>query len=430
MPAFRLLTAGQFTSTIGDYCYAVVLPWLVLSQHRSAASLGVVLACYGVPRALLTVPGGSLADRFGPRLVMLVSDVLRCALTSVFTVLAVSHGSSLAAVAPVSAALGACSAVFLPASLTLMPSLIEDANLTSANALYTGFLQAGSVIGPVIGGILVAAVGPAPAFAVDAASYLVSATCLALIGRGVARQAQTQTRPGPGEATPAKSTPEEPEEAVPEPAGAIAEVPVVASVWALLRRERLLRIVLLVSVTANFALTGTTEVTLPALAHARYGAAGFGALLACIAVMGVIGALIVAWAGERVVRATLIAGAFQVAAVAIAVAPFLGGLPGLAVGLSVFGLALGFDNAVWGTLIQRWAPPELLGRVWGVLMLAPVCSFPFSTLAAGFLTRHLGPTPVFPIAGALLALSYLFGLSHREFRELGRPEAQARAASG
>lgn len=409
MPAFRLLTVGQVTSTIGDYCYAVVLPWLVLAHHSSAATLGVVLACYGVPRALLTIPGGWLADRFGPRVVMLAADVLRCALTTVLTVLAASHASSLATVVPVSAALGACSALFLPASLTMMPSLVDNARLPSANALYTGFLQTGSMLGPVIGGVLVATSGPAPAFAVDAASYLVSAICLALIGRSDARpqRRSAQPRSGPEETTPA--------------AASGASAPAAVSVWTLLRRERLLQVVLLVSVSANFALTGTTEVTLPVLAHARYGAAAFGAVLACIAVMGVIGALVVAWVGERFVRAALIAGAFEVAAVAIAVAPVIGGLPGLAVSLSVFGLALGFDSAVWGTLIQRWAPPELLGRVWGLLMLAPVCSFPLSTLIAGFLTRRLGPVPVFPISGALLALSYLFGLSRPEFRHLGRP---------
>ena len=77
---------------------------------------------------------------------------------------------------------------------------------------------------------------------------------------------------------------------------------------------------------------------------------------------------------------------------------------------------------MWGTLIQRWAPPELLGRVWGVLMLAPTVSFPISTLIAGVLTRHLGPIAAFPFAGALLALSYLYGLSHREFRELGNQQ--------
>ena len=54
---FRLLTAGQFTSTVGDFCYAVALPWLVLSTHGGPVLLGTVLACYGVPRTVL-IPGG------------------------------------------------------------------------------------------------------------------------------------------------------------------------------------------------------------------------------------------------------------------------------------------------------------------------------------------------------------------------------------
>src|ERR1700760_2562471 len=117
---FRQLAFGQLASTLGDYCYAVALPWLVLSGGGSAASLGAVLACYGVPRALLTVPGGLLTDRFSPRLVMLSADFARCALTAVFVVLAATRVSSLAAVAPVAVLLGACSALFMPASMAMM----------------------------------------------------------------------------------------------------------------------------------------------------------------------------------------------------------------------------------------------------------------------------------------------------------------------
>ncbi len=246
------------------------------------------------------MPGGSLADRFGPRLVMLSSDVVRCAVTVVFTVLAASHVASLAAVAPLAAVLGACSALFLPASMTLMPSLINNAGLTSANALYTGFMQTGSMLGPLIGGVLVAMAGSAPAFAVDAGSDLISAACLALVGRPA--NAPQARQPG-GAATAAESA--RPPEAVP------------AGIRMLLRRDRFLRVVLVVPVTANFAVTGITEMALPVLTHARYGAAGFG---------------------------------------------------------------------------------------------------------AGVLTRHLGPSAVLPCAGGLLALSYLYGLSHREFRELGKPK--------
>jgi MFS family permease len=80
---FRLLTGGQFTSTIGDYCYAVALPWLVLSTHGSSVLLGTVLACYGVPRMVLIPVGGVLAYKVGARTVMLAADAVRCVLAAV-----------------------------------------------------------------------------------------------------------------------------------------------------------------------------------------------------------------------------------------------------------------------------------------------------------------------------------------------------------
>jgi MFS family permease len=89
--SFRLLAGGQFASTIGDYCYAVAQPWLVLSNHGSTVLLGIVLACYGVPRTVFIPVGGMLADKFGPRTLMLFADVMRCLLVGVLTVLAARH---------------------------------------------------------------------------------------------------------------------------------------------------------------------------------------------------------------------------------------------------------------------------------------------------------------------------------------------------
>ena len=432
VPGFRLLTIGQFTSTIGDYCYAVALPWLVLSGGGSAASLGIVLACYGIPRAVLTVPGGSLADRFSPRLMMLSSDFARCALTAVFVVLAAAHVSSLAAVAPVAALLGALSALFMPASMAMMPSLVDSSRLTAANAVYTGFVQAGSLLGPVIGGVLVASVGPATAFSVDAASYLVSAVTVAFISARGTRAAGSAAPAADGDLTPeqaaialATADGTAPDEAAAALAGAGEPDPAAPrSAWVLLRQARVFQIILVVSLTANFALIGTTEVALPALAHARFGADGYGAVLTCVAVAALAGALVVGKLGDRFRPVTLIVSSIIGGAAGIAAAPFLGGLPGVAAGMALFGLGIGFDNVVSVTLIQRWAPPALLGRVWGILLLASAGSFPVSTFVAGLLTRHLGPAPVFVISGALLALSMVYGLAHREFRDFGTGGAE------
>jgi hypothetical protein len=76
--SFRLLAGGQFASTIGDYCYAVALPWLVLSSHGGAILLGTVLACYGVPRTVLIPVGGVLAGEglFIPASVAIMPSLL------------------------------------------------------------------------------------------------------------------------------------------------------------------------------------------------------------------------------------------------------------------------------------------------------------------------------------------------------------------
>ncbi|MGH3165698.1 MAG: MFS transporter [Trebonia sp.] len=288
-----------------------------------------------MPRAALTAFGGVLADRIGPRTVMLVSDAVRCALTALFAVFAAQHTSSLAALAPVAAVLGACAALFMPASYTIMPSLLDGGQLSSANAIYQAAVQTGSLIGPVIGGVIVAAAGPTTAFGVDAASYLVSAGSLALIGVAASRALVADAGPGePGAPADAKAGGPGPDSA-PGQSG-----------WRLLLHARVLQILFLVSLTANFALTGTTEIALPALAHDRFGADGYGAILTCLAAGSLAGTIIVVRVGrDRVRPVTLLGGAFLVAAVAIALVPFLGGLPGAAAAMPVFGVAIGFDGS-------------------------------------------------------------------------------------
>lgn len=417
VPAFRMLTAGQFLSNIGDYCYAVALPWLVLSDHGNAASLGVILACYGIPRAALATVGGTLADRIGPRKVMLASDAVRCALTVVFAIFAAGKVNSTTALAPVAAVLGACSALFMPASYTIMPSLLGAEELESANAVYQGVLQVGSLLAPAIGGVIVATAGPTTAFGVDAASYLASAGSLALIGVASGRRARVSV-PVTGNTVAGNTGTGEADGAIAsmlDSAGAQRQ-----SGWRLLLDSRVLQVLFLVSLAGNFAITGTSEVALPALAHDRFGADGYGAILTCLAIGTLAGTIIIAKVGHDKTRpATLLATAFLISAVAIAVVPFLGGLPGAAGAMLVCGVAFGFDGVLSITLLQQWAPDGMLGRVMGVMILAGAGSFPVSTAVAGLLSREFGPAAVFPIGGALLAAAILGGMTQREFRNFG-----------
>lgn len=408
-----MLSVGQSTSTVGDYCYAVALPWLILSGHGGTIMLGTVLACYGIPRTVLIPLGGVLADRFGPRSVMLVADGCRCVLMSLLAILAANRTDSLYALAPIAALLGAGEGMFLPASFSIMPTLLTADQLPTGNALSTALVQIGSLTGPVLGGLLVAPAGPSPAFAVDAATFGASAAALALIK-------VDRNRPAGSEA--------EAEDKAETRAGAAVEARVEAdapwrerapSAWQLLRRSRLLRIILAVAIAANVTAGGTFEVAMPALAHARYGASGFGTLLTGFGAGAVIGTLIGSRMGALRKPAIVACTGFVIEGVALCLLPLAGGLAGAALSLMVAGICNGFGNIVLFTLIQQRAPAQSLGRVMSLLMVAGIGSFPVSVGLAGLLVRHLHATAFFPVAGVALGLAVLVALSRREMREFG-----------
>ncbi len=428
--SFRLLAGGQFASTIGDYCYAVALPWLVLSEHGGVILLGTVLACYGVPRTVLIPVGGVLADKLGPRTLMLAADAVRCVVVAGLAVLAARHVTSLAALGPIAVFIGAGEGLFIPASFAIMPSLLDGERLTAGNALSTAAVQVGSLLGPALGGVLVAATrASTAAFAVDAASFGLSALTLLLIPR----------RPAPGSVT-ATAVEAEAEAAAAGARAAAAGEDAAGpappgGVMALLRRSRTFQVIVVVVIAANLANGGMGEIALPALAHATYGAAGYGALLACLALGGIAGTLGAARAGGLRAPAMFASAVFLAESVAIALVPYLGGEPGAAAMLCLSGVCNGLGNVIFLTVVQKWVAPGQLGRVMGVLMLCAFGSFPLSVAVSGVLVRHLGPVPFFPAAGALVAMAILFGLTQRDFRTFGAlddavPQATAKAAEG
>jgi hypothetical protein len=325
------------------------------------------------------------------------------------TVLAARHVTALAALGPIAALIGAGEGLFIPASYAIMPSLLSGEQLAAGNALSTAAVQAGSLLGPALGGSLVAAThASTAAFGVDAASFGISALSLLMI-RGKASGGR------------------EP----PQPEAAAAAV----GLLALLRRSRALQVIVVVVIAANLAGGGMGEIALPALAHATYGAAGYGALLACLAVGGIAGTLAATRTGGLRTPARFVSVVFLAESACITLVPYLGGEVGAAVFLCLSGVCNGLGNVTFLTVMQKWVPPGMLGRVMGMVMLCSFGTFPLSVAVSGVLVRHLGPVPFFPVAGALIAVAIVFGLTQREFRTFGaRADAEltddAQAAEG
>jgi MFS family permease len=431
---FRLLTAGQVTSTIGDFCYAVALPWLVLSGHGGTVLLGTVLACYGVPRTALVPVGGILADKLGARRLMLAADLTRCVLVAVLTVFAARHVVSLVALGPLAALLGAGEGLFLPASFAIMPTILPPSQLQSGNAINSAAVQVGIVLGPTIGGILVATSGSVPAFAIDAVSFGISALAMWRLRGRPTETERTDAQPGDaqGEDAPGKDAQGADAQGADAPGegGQPGDGPAaLPSLWRLLAGSRFLQVLLLVCVMANFTLAGTLEVALPALAHARFGAEGYGALVACLGAGSVAGTLAAArWTSAARPMITAAVG-YVAGGLIVTLVPFVGGLPGAAAGTLLFGLGIGFGDVFTITLIQRWAPPAMLGRVMSLVMLASIGTFPVSVAITGVLVHALGPAPFFPVSGGVLVLALIIAMTSRELRNFGSAPSDPAAAS-
>jgi predicted MFS family arabinose efflux permease len=396
--------AGQVASNVGDAAYAVALPWYVLAVHGGTALLGTVLVAYGIPRTGLLSVGGWASDRWGARTVMMASDTARCAAAAALAAVAALGPARAVLLIPVALVLGAGEGLFLPASYAVLPSVVPDDDLQAANGLTTSAAQLATLAGPAIGGALVALGSPSIAFALDAVSFAVSAATLARLRR-------VRPIPPAGEPTPAADGD--------GPRAAETEM----STFALFRSERVLQVILLLTITANLGSDGVDYVALPALAHGPLGsgASGYGLILAAFGAGALLGALV---AGQiRPPRRPGVAGvlAFQAVAVCILVTPYLGSTLGVAGVMVVNGATVSFGNVLCFAAFQRWAPPALLGRATGVVTLGIFGVYPVSVALGAIFTRDLGITSFFIFSAVTLTAAVLFGLSQRAWRDFGLP---------
>ena len=446
---YRRLAAGQVASGIGDSCYAVALPWYVLATHGGALLLGTVLAAYGLPRTVALVFGGQASDRWRPWTVMMTSDAVRVIAVGAMAVAAATGPARAAILIPMAVVLGVGEGFFLPGSFAVIPELLPGDDLLAGNALSSAGNQAAMLVGPAIGGTLVAFLGPAPAFAFDAATFVISALTLAgvraaqrsaaladappatagntradgatavadpaVAGRAGAAAATATADPTPATATatttaatttaaalqaepataaaqPAAAQPEPATAAAPPAAAPPAAAPTLGS---MLRSERVLQVMLLVVLAANLGTGGLTEVALPALAHGplHAGAGGYGGLIAAMAAGALAGTLLAGQIrGGR--RPAILGAAFFIGECAfMAAVPYLGSVLASGAALAIFGALNGLGNVIMITLFQHWAPPALLGRLMGLIMLAAFGTFPVSVILGGVVVPSLGPRP-------------------------------------
>ena len=385
---FRLLFGGTATSLLGDQFALIATPWLVLQLTGDPLILGTVLALEGIPRAVFMLLGGAITDRISPRLVMLVSDLIRLVLTALMATAVFTGSVQLWMLYVFGLGFGLVAGFAVPAQNSIVPLLVKEHDLQAGNSLIMGVTQLAGFVGPTLAGILIgvysnSSTGIGLAFALDAVSFTVSAACLWLIHLGGRQPASAETAE---------------KESLWESILAGLKY-----LWA----DIGLRIMFLVIVALNFLLIGPLMVGIPILADQRLpeGALAFGLLMSAYAGGNLAGYLVAGalpLPGGRAMRLIIITLLVSFGAVIGALAF----IPSTWVdfGLLLFlGLGNGYIGIILITWIQKNTPKAMLGRMMSLLVFASNGLWPVSQGISGAVSKW-DLNLLFVSAGALVLL--------------------------
>ena len=385
---FRLLFTGTATSLLGDQFTLIATPWLVLQLTGDPLVLGTVLALEGIPRALFMLFGGAITDRFSPRIILLISDIIRFVLAALLAFVVLSGTVQIWMLYAFGLAFGLVSGFAVPAGNSIVPMVVDEKDLEAGNSLVMGGGQLVGFVGPVVAGILIgnfadSLFGVGLAFALDAATYAISALMLWLMRSGGT---------------------------VPSLADIAGKESVWASIMAGLKYvwdDQALRLMFLVIIAINFLFVGPILVGIPVLADQRLieGARAFGLLMSAFAIGNLSGYLV---AGSlprpsgRTMRLLLIAllAAFGIATVLIG---FISSM-WLDFGLMLLlGLGNGYITIILFTWIQTRVPKTMMGRIMSLLTLSSIGLLPISQALSGAVSTW-NLTLLFVVAGCSILL--------------------------
>jgi len=388
---FALLWSGQTLSRVGDFLYDIAIMWWVLQETGSAVLMGTVFVVNMAPTALFTLLGGVVVDRLPRVRTMIASDLARAAVTGTIAYLAISGHLTIPILLVASALSGLVEAFFQPAYTAILPEIVPEDDLPSANALTSMSIQAARVVGPPAGALVVAAAGTAPAFAFNAASFVVAAAVLLPLLAGAERPKDAQAE-----------------------GGILSEL---AAGFAFVRQRPWLWVNILVGALGNVGLAGPFSVAMPFLMEAKgAGVGGLGYYYAVFPVGYLLGGM---WIGRQVrlhrpgvlAEGGVIAAGLMLAAFALPVPIWA-----LTVAALINGAGLELFSVVWISSLQRMVPPEKLGRVASIDQVGSIALLPVGYFLAGWATEAYGPEPVFVAGGVGTALVALAALAHPAVR--------------
>ncbi|TVL88662.1 MFS transporter [Streptomyces sp. SAJ15] len=368
---FRFLWAGQAVSAVGDQLFTVAVSLRVIEVGGDAGDVGLVIGGRILAMVLFALLGGVWADRVPRRRAMIFADGFR--LAAITVVVLGAFDTATLPLAVMTFLVGSGEAFFRPAYGGLVPSLVPEERLLSANAWRGATESAAAVMGPALGGLLVATAGTRWAFTINAATFVVSLVCVLAVTEPPMRRPETRSS------------------IIHETREGLSAV----------RRVRWTSAVLVMTAVQTMFVVAPHMVLLPVITQEEFaGPSAYGLVIAMFSLSGLIGTIAVGRVPlRRPGTSAIIFNALFTAVPLVLLTPF--SIWWVMGGYIIAGLAMMPFNVLLQTALQRQFPPSLLGRVTSVDWLCSLALLPIGLAAAGPLADAVGRTTVLVVAAVV-----------------------------
>lgn len=383
---FVLWWTGATLSLLGDQFYVIALPWVVLQLTGSAVAMGLVSMCAGVPRAVLMLMGGAVADRMSPRKLMMIAATARALLVGAIGCLLWAGHLAIWHMYLLATGFGIADAFAMPSAPAMMRTLVEGEQLPAANSVWQSTALLAAVAAPSPVGVIMKSLGAAWAFLLDSFSFVF------LIGALWKLPDITAVKPGTPKPSVLKSIKEGLSHVI---------------------NDRPLRALLLVVAVLNLFLAGPLSIGLAYMAKKRFSSpVSFGVWISSVAA-GTLAGMLLAGVIRVKRRGLAMLAATGILGLITCIVGFIPGLIPVAALLAVMGSLSGFTNVQIQAWFQQRVDRSILGRVASLTMLSAYGLMPLSMAGAGVAVSW-SVQGMFMIAGAAVALVSLFGATQRD----------------
>ncbi|HVT87248.1 MAG TPA: MFS transporter [Tepidisphaeraceae bacterium] len=378
---YRLFFLGQGVSLIGTWLTTTATSWLVLSLARGpmivqvATVLGVVRFAGQIPMSAIAPMAGVLVDRWNRHVVLMVTQAFSMIQSAMLAILTFNHHINVPWIIGLSVFQGLINAFDAPARQAFVVEMVENReDLPNAIALNSSMFNGARLVGPAIGGVMIASLGEGVCFAIDAVSYLAVLIALAMMRLL-------------------------PREAHPRPHGAWQEL---KEGFAYALGFAPVRALLLLTALISFTAAGI-QTLLPIfadeVASKTNGATVFGFLGASIGIGSLAGAIYLASRRSIVGLGRVIAISAAVGGAAMVGFAATRSLPIMLITSAISGLAMIVTFAASNTLLQTIVEDDMRGRLMSLFIVAVMGAAPLGSLASGWLADRIGAPFTVILAG-------------------------------